>query len=159
MSYTGENSGGSRISACGECAWIAKTGVGDFVACCPCSCLPCHCDSRRTTRQQAIERRGGKTEGGRYRLNPADDEAGIDGVTVDLYRDHNGNGMFDSADTLIGSTVTGDNPATPGVVEKGWYSFSIKFNPGGSFGNYAWDPQADIFYASAIGQPTWKYQR
>ncbi len=43
-------------------------------------------------------------------------ELGIDGVTVTLY---------DSGDNVIDTATTGDNPATTGVVERGWYSFSV----------------------------------
>ena len=35
-----------------------------------------------------------------------DDEAGLAGVTVDLYIDNNGDGVLNSADTIIGTTVT-----------------------------------------------------
>ncbi len=42
-------------------------------------------------------------------------EQGIDGVTVAL---------LDNAGNVIATTMTGDNPATTGTVEKGWYEFT-----------------------------------
>ncbi len=49
----------------------------------------------------------------------ADSGEGLDGVTVNLLADINGDSIFE----LIGTTVTGDNPYTPDVVETGAYSF------------------------------------
>lgn len=68
-------------------------------------------------------------------------------------------GLMETADGGETWKVAVPYPENVKYADKGWYPFSIKFNPGGSFGNYAWDPQGDVFYASAIGQPTWKYQR
>ena len=50
---------------------------------------------------------------------------GIDGVTVTLWIDVNGDGKLDSGDTLSNTVTTGDNPDTTNVVEKGWYQFNV----------------------------------
>ncbi len=38
-----------------------------------------------------------------------DDEPGVEGVTIDLYADENGNGLIDAGEPLIASTTTGPN--------------------------------------------------
>jgi hypothetical protein len=48
-------------------------------------------------------------------------EEGIDGVTVKLLADLDGDGAIDD---VVDTTITGDNPNTPGVVEKGYYEFT-----------------------------------
>ena len=54
----------------------------------------------------------------------ADNEYGIAGVTVALIRD-NGDGVYDPADDpIVATTITGDDPSTPAVVETGWYQFA-----------------------------------
>ena len=51
-------------------------------------------------------------------------ESGIDGVTVVLDFDANGDGDFlDAGESAIASTVTGDDPSTGGTTEVGWYGF------------------------------------
>lgn len=55
-------------------------------------------------------------------------EVGLDDVSVELYRDTDGDGSIDTSGSssldYVGTTMTGDNPATTDVVESGWYSFS-----------------------------------
>jgi len=74
---------------------------------------------------------------------------GIDGVTVTLYLDANTDGIPDPGE-YVTTTVTGDNPATTGVTEEGWYDFDVtaggniyivviedsNFDPGGPLENY-----------------------
>ena len=52
-------------------------------------------------------------------------EYGLNGVTVSLIRDVDGDGLYTpGTDLIIGTTITGDNPATTGTVEAGWYQFT-----------------------------------
>jgi uncharacterized repeat protein (TIGR01451 family) len=51
-------------------------------------------------------------------------EYGIERVTVALIKDLDGGGTWDAGEPIIATTVTGDNPATTGVVETGWYQFT-----------------------------------
>lgn len=39
------------------------------------------------------------------------------------------------------------------------YPEKMKYEARGWFGTFAWDPNKDIFYASVMGQPAYKYQR
>jgi len=52
-----------------------------------------------------------------------DGETGINGATVNLWRDLNGNGSFDGGLELLATTTTGDNLSTTSIVEKGYYEF------------------------------------
>lgn len=55
---------------------------------------------------------------------PGAGEAPVPGVRMELYRDINGNGVFDVSDQLVDVTVTdSDDPATVGVNEAGYYLF------------------------------------
>lgn len=51
-----------------------------------------------------------------------DGDTGINGATVTLWRDLDGNGVFDPATELLGVTVTGDDPNTTGT-QSGYYEF------------------------------------
>ncbi|MBN8439229.1 MAG: carboxypeptidase regulatory-like domain-containing protein [Candidatus Accumulibacter sp.] len=51
-----------------------------------------------------------------------DGSTGIDGATVNLWRDLNGNGSFDGGIELLATTTTGDDPHTAGV-QTGYYEF------------------------------------
>ena len=51
---------------------------------------------------------------------------GIDGVTVTLWIDSDGDGKLDpNVDVPTDTITTGDNPGTSDVVEKGWYQFNV----------------------------------
>lgn len=50
--------------------------------------------------------------------------AGINNVKVNLYHDTNLNGQIDPGE-YVESTLTGDNTSTVGVIETGWYRFSV----------------------------------
>jgi hypothetical protein len=51
-----------------------------------------------------------------------DGSTGIDGATVNLWRDLNGNGSFDGGLELLATTTTGDDPHTAGI-QTGYYEF------------------------------------
>ena len=51
-------------------------------------------------------------------------EPGLPGVTVSLIKDLDGDGTWNIGEPIIATTITGDNPATVGVVETGWYQFT-----------------------------------
>lgn len=79
-------------------------------------------------------------------------EAGTNGVTVRLYSPGPDNTVGGGDDVLIGSQVTGDNPATPGV-EAGWYYFD-NLIAGKYFVEFSNLPVGSIFTSQNLGSDT-----